>query len=212
MAETNGKSGGFDEACTGLSQVAWASTCHCLLGNEEHLALLKLWVQPLELLNEAVSITDADGKCFLYVNRAWTAHFGHSLAQVLGTKLSGRNLRGLVRQSPLRALNGKVVAMLCVAKARGAGVKDRMVAATNGNGNGAPGQAWKEKVRTLTARELEVFQTMSHGLTTKQMGVRMGISIFTVQTHRTRIKKKLGASSNAALLALSFDWAAVPRQ
>jgi DNA-binding NarL/FixJ family response regulator len=51
----------------------------------------------------------------------------------------------------------------------------------------------------LTAREREVLQSLSEGLATKQIAARLGISVKTVETHRTQIMVKLNIHSVAEL-------------
>ncbi len=52
----------------------------------------------------------------------------------------------------------------------------------------------------LTARQLEVLQLVGRGLTTTEVAQEMGVSEKAVEFHKTRIKKALGLSSNAALM------------
>src|SRR5690348_376865 len=60
----------------------------------------------------------------------------------------------------------------------------------------------------LTARELDVLRTAARGLGNKQIGVELGMSARTVQTHLTSIFSKLGVSSRteAVLFALRQGW------
>jgi two-component system, NarL family, response regulator LiaR len=57
---------------------------------------------------------------------------------------------------------------------------------------------------TLTPRELEVLRAAARGLGNKQIGVELGMSPRTVQTHLTRVFGKLGVASRteAVLLAV----------
>ena len=61
---------------------------------------------------------------------------------------------------------------------------------------------------SLTPRELDVLRVAARGLGNKQIGVELGLSERTVQTHLTRIFGKLGVSSRteAVLLALREGW------
>ena len=52
----------------------------------------------------------------------------------------------------------------------------------------------------LTARQREVLQLMARGLTNAEVAQELGLSDKAVEFHKTRIKKALGLSSNAALL------------
>ncbi|MGB3847053.1 MAG: LuxR C-terminal-related transcriptional regulator [Sphingopyxis sp.] len=54
----------------------------------------------------------------------------------------------------------------------------------------------------LTRREVEVIAGLVRGLTNKQIGAELGISHRTVEIHRSRLMRKLGVSTLAALLGL----------
>ena len=48
--------------------------------------------------------------------------------------------------------------------------------------------------RSLSGRQLEVFELLGHGLTNAEIASRLGIGVQTVETHRKCIAKKLGAT------------------
>lgn len=56
----------------------------------------------------------------------------------------------------------------------------------------------------ITAREREVLELMAHGHSNQSIGERLSISVKTVEAHRARLFKKLGASNvaDAVLLAI----------
>ena len=56
----------------------------------------------------------------------------------------------------------------------------------------------------LTPRELEIFSLFGHGLNTRQVAEKLGISVYTVQTHRNHLKKKLGAINSTELNLMAF--------
>jgi len=58
---------------------------------------------------------------------------------------------------------------------------------------------------TLTKRELDVLQAIVSGAGNKEIADNLCISVRTVETHRLRIKKKLGASSTAALVMTAIE-------
>lgn len=73
------------------------------------------------------------------------------------------------------------------------------------------GVAGKADTRTslidrLTDRELEVFDLLGRGLTTREMAERMKLSIKTVETHRDKIKTKLEIQSTAILTRHAVQW------
>lgn len=56
-----------------------------------------------------------------------------------------------------------------------------------------------EDVSPLSPREREVLQLLAEGLASKQIAVRLDISVKTVETHRSRIMNKLGIRTVAEL-------------
>jgi len=61
---------------------------------------------------------------------------------------------------------------------------------------------FETKLKTLTARELEIAMLVHDGLLSKQIASRLGLSIKTIEVHRSNVSKKLGAKSAAQLLHL----------
>ena len=57
-------------------------------------------------------------------------------------------------------------------------------------------------VDLLTHREMEVAAGLVRGLTNKQIGQELGISHRTVEIHRARLMRKLGAATLAGLLGI----------
>ena len=53
----------------------------------------------------------------------------------------------------------------------------------------------------LTARELQIAVLIAQGFDSKAIGRRLGISSFTVSTHRARVYAKLAVASRSALAA-----------
>ena len=58
----------------------------------------------------------------------------------------------------------------------------------------------RPSIKILTEREREVVAGLVRGLTNKQIGQELGISHRTVEIHRARAMRKLGAPTLAALL------------
>lgn len=56
------------------------------------------------------------------------------------------------------------------------------------------------KLRHLSAREIEVFRMTGHGHCCKDIANKIGIHIKTVDTYRTRIRRKLGLNDSGDLL------------
>lgn len=59
----------------------------------------------------------------------------------------------------------------------------------------------------LSARELEVFTLIGRGLGTSEIGKKLGVSAYTVQTHRNHIKEKLNLPNAAAITYRAIQWA-----
>ncbi|MEM1041037.1 MAG: response regulator transcription factor [Bacteroidota bacterium] len=69
-----------------------------------------------------------------------------------------------------------------------------------GDTGGIPG------VEQLTDRELETFEHVGGGLTSKETAERMQISVKTVDSYKQNIKRKLGLSSATELLQQAVLW------
>ncbi|PYK65728.1 MAG: DNA-binding response regulator, partial [Verrucomicrobia bacterium] len=54
--------------------------------------------------------------------------------------------------------------------------------------------------------ELEIFQLIGQGVSTRKIADRLGRSIKTIETHRTRIKEKLAVKSAAELVHRATCW------
>jgi two-component system, NarL family, response regulator NreC len=52
----------------------------------------------------------------------------------------------------------------------------------------------------LTSREREILQRIAEGQTTKEIASRLGLSIKTVESHRTRLMHKLDIHETATLV------------
>lgn len=60
------------------------------------------------------------------------------------------------------------------------------------------------RAATLTAREREVMSLIVQGLANKQMAYSLELSEKTIETHRSRVMKKMGADSIAELVRLAL--------
>jgi DNA-binding NarL/FixJ family response regulator len=61
-------------------------------------------------------------------------------------------------------------------------------------------------IAALTDRELEVFQLIGHGLTTREIVMKLGLGPSTVETYRARIKAKLNLENATRLSAEAVRW------
>jgi DNA-binding NarL/FixJ family response regulator len=59
----------------------------------------------------------------------------------------------------------------------------------------------------LSDREIEVFQLIGEGRTTRQIAQKLHLSLSTVETHRAHIKEKLDLRNAAELMRAAVEWA-----
>jgi len=58
----------------------------------------------------------------------------------------------------------------------------------------------------LSDRELEVFELIGRGKTTRDIATTLNLSVKTIETHRVNIKRKLGLDTNTALIRQAVQW------
>ena len=61
-----------------------------------------------------------------------------------------------------------------------------------------------ERLTTLTRRERQILSQIGHGYRTKEIAAHLGVSIKTVEAHRTNIMRKLGVTRLAHLVRYSL--------
>jgi DNA-binding NarL/FixJ family response regulator len=69
-----------------------------------------------------------------------------------------------------------------------------------------PSAGPKDKVPTLSDRELEIFQLIGDGQSTNTIAATLRRSPKTIETHRHRIKEKLGLRHAEELKRVAFEW------
>ncbi len=62
-------------------------------------------------------------------------------------------------------------------------------------------------VRSLSDRELEVYEMIGRGLGTREIAELLNVSVKTIETHRGRIKGKLRIASTQQLVRSAVQWA-----
>ncbi len=58
----------------------------------------------------------------------------------------------------------------------------------------------------LSDRELEVFEAIGNGHSTREIAQQLQLSVKTIETHRENIKRKLGLANNSELIRRSWQW------
>jgi len=63
-----------------------------------------------------------------------------------------------------------------------------------------------DPIKTLSNRELEVFEMIGQGLTTQQIAGKLKLSAKTIETHREKIKGKLDLKNSTELSRRAVQW------
>ncbi len=63
-----------------------------------------------------------------------------------------------------------------------------------------------DPIKTLSNREVEVFEMLGQGLSTKQVARRLDLSPKTIESHREKIKEKLNLANSSELLRRATQW------
>ncbi len=71
---------------------------------------------------------------------------------------------------------------------------------------GAKGHAEQSPIERLTDREIEIFQMIGQGLTSRQIATKLGLSPKTVDAHRERIKQRLELKNVTELTKHAVQW------
>lgn len=71
---------------------------------------------------------------------------------------------------------------------------------------GSAGQDKRDPVESLADRELEVFQLIGNGHSTRRIAEMLGLSVKTVESYRARIKEKLALDDGVQLLQRAVQW------
>ena len=58
----------------------------------------------------------------------------------------------------------------------------------------------------LSDREIEVFECIGRGMSTREIADQLNLSVKTIETHRENIKRKLGLERNIQLVQQAFQW------
>lgn len=63
-----------------------------------------------------------------------------------------------------------------------------------------------QPINRLADRELEVFELIGHGLSSREIGEKLGLGVTTVDTYKTRIKEKLNLENMSRLRSEATRW------
>jgi DNA-binding NarL/FixJ family response regulator len=69
-----------------------------------------------------------------------------------------------------------------------------------------PAGGLREIEEKLSARERQVFELLGAGLNMIEISERLGVSIKSTETYRSRIRQKLGIQKRTRLVALAVEW------
>jgi DNA-binding NarL/FixJ family response regulator len=69
-----------------------------------------------------------------------------------------------------------------------------------------PPAAAKDELSGLSNRELQIYRLVGQGVATKEIARRLFLSVKTVESHRAKIKQKLGVGTAAELVAHAVEW------
>lgn len=64
----------------------------------------------------------------------------------------------------------------------------------------------RSRIESLSNRELEIFDMIGKGMTTREIAAGLNISMKTVETHRSRVKAKLCLRNAAELARQAANW------
>ena len=63
-------------------------------------------------------------------------------------------------------------------------------------------------LKLLSQKELDVFELFGRGLDTKAVALELNVSVKTIETHRMRIKQKLGFKNANEMVRFAKNWSA----
>lgn len=85
-------------------------------------------------------------------------------------------------------------------------MKDIFVAAGTGIKPGPESASVDSPMKALTDRELQVFELVGGGLSTRAMAERLSVGVKTIETHCANVRKKLGLKDRGELNSYAVRW------
>jgi PAS domain S-box-containing protein len=174
---------------------------------------------PGEVLGQSADVMNLKGvSAALLATIASSTSRGGWEGELLNQDRIGNVFSVRLRTVPLEGPSGEVLGLLGVCVPRKCNVKAKgqkkviqfKMPSANGSGEPSrvlPGGDWKTTLSALTPKELEVLARLGQGFNTHQIGHALGMSVYTVQTHRNHLKKKLGMRTISELNYMAYQWA-----
>jgi DNA-binding NarL/FixJ family response regulator len=104
------------------------------------------------------------------------------------------------------AMQSLIGAIRCVASGKtwvSPRMSERIVSRVTGRRPAEDGHAGLER---LTDREREVFALIGRGMTTREIAMKLGRSVKTIETYQSRIKEKLGLANAHEMIRAAVSW------
>jgi DNA-binding NarL/FixJ family response regulator len=118
--------------------------------------------------------------------------------RLLGAGANGYIMKQAAADQLLTAVRRVLTGGVYVSEAVGATMIEKYAA----NGRSKPSDPLNE----LSNRELQVLNLVGRGQTTRQVAENLNLSVKTVESHRQRIKKKLGLQTASQLVQYAINW------
>lgn len=105
-----------------------------------------------------------------------------------------------------RELQGQVLEAIRTVLDGGRYLSEKMTQQLLSQAVNQKGDADQNPIERLSDRELEVFQMIGNGMTTATIARQLHLSVHTIDTHREKLRHKLGAGNGAELMKLAVQW------
>lgn len=118
--------------------------------------------------------------------------------RLLGAGANGYIMKQAAAEQLLTALRRVLTGGVYVSEAVGATMIEKYAA----SGRSRP----SDPLNDLSNRELQVLNLVGRGQTTREVAENLNLSVKTVESHRQRIKKKLGLQTASQLVQYAVNW------
>lgn len=130
--------------------------------------------------------------------------FSHLNEQVIASRVLQAGACGFLMKSAPENVLGEAIRKLLSGKIYLS--RDMTERAVNHLSSASPRIHKGGEVRDLTNRELEVLDLVGAGMTSKDIADALGISLKTVESHRSHILAKLSLETSAELICYATQW------